>query len=599
MSHYLFSKLLELSEREQLSDLLYAPQQFRWFVDLDPDGTFLVHSALDERGKATKEIVPRPENRSRTISPNFLYDTLEYIFGVQKTVNNKTTKKDRVQGMRQAFLERVAGVLSATKDEGVAALDNFLFRVNSGEITFPQECVGDEGAFCYFKFNGEMLTERPEVKNYWKKINTSTEGNRTCIITGEKFEKGNFPKIKGFKERIALLSFNKKLAYNSWNREDHENVPIHPNVQIAITDALNVLLDPQPEVTWSRPDLKKRHVRVNDTKICFWSDSSEGNTLANCLAMSNEHDPDRMSDENDTDNMLNLYNAVKTGKWSDRDCDSKFFVLAIIGKAGRARIGAFDELTLNEAKENIKNYFDELGEINKYPPINNLLRSLVVRGDLDRIPKPWASTLLDCMINYKPYPLALIKAAIEREANYSETTSDGLERLRHRYRLMFLRAALIRHFHFLDNERSLKMLYDSDSQAYLHGCRFAILCALQELAQGKVGTPLDAKYIKGMLYSPKRTMTIFEKRGMYVSTARKRGEARSASRLDKVYNFLSSKIDLLKDSFSVDQQQEFLLGFDHMRWWISMKKEARIEWEEKNDTAPVEFLWYNKKTEIE
>ncbi len=590
MSHYLFSELLALSNREKLSDILYAPQQFKWFIDLRQDGSFVVHSALDDNKRPTKEIVPRPKNRSVNISPNYLFDTFEYIFGVQKTANKKTTKKERAKKMQKSFYDLVLKVYNETKDEGVLVLFKFLEGVSNNTISLPQECVGDEGAFCYFKYNGELITERELVRNYWEKLNTLSDGDRTCIITGEKFDKGDFPKIKGFKDQMTLLSFNDKLAYNSWNREDHENVPIHPNVQISMTDALNVLLDPQPEITLNRADLKKRHVRINDTKVAFWSDSVEGNSLANWLAK---------SDESDTDNMLNLYNSVKSGKWENQENDSKFFVLAITGKARRARIKAFDEITLNEAKENIKKYFDEFGEQNgKYPTITNLLRSLVVRGDLERIPAPWGPALLDCIINYKPYPLALVKAAIERESNYYEGTDDSLERVRHRHRTMFLRAALVRYYHFFDNERSLKMLYDNANPAYLHGCRFAVLCALQELAQGKVGVPLDAKYMKGMLYNPKRTISIFEKVGLYASTAKRRGSSWRASRLENLYGLISSKLMALQESFSTEQQQEFLFGFDHMRWWIRMKKEDRIEWEKKNATAPVEFLW-NKKNENE
>jgi hypothetical protein len=77
----------------------------------------------------------------------------------------------------------------------------------------------------------------------------------------------------------------------------------------------------------------------------------------------------------------------------------------------------------------------------------------------------------------------------------------------------------------------------------------------------------------------------------YVATARKRGNGWKATKLDKIYVFLSSKLSPLQDTFGTDQQQEFLFGFDHMRGWIRMKKEDRIEWEKKNGAAPAAFLW--------
>jgi CRISPR-associated protein Csd1 len=185
----------------------------------------------------------------------FLFNKAEYVFGIDPQQKRSSAS---LQKRFALFRAKVKACLQGTQDEGVLAVHSFLVDLAAGRqsVSLPKDCAtNDLFAFTYAADNDHLVTDRPKVCEYWKKIRESQEANasaqKVCLVSGVKFqgEVENFPPIKnvpgGNTSGVTLVSFNPPAissAFSSYGWKGNDNASISRDAAESCATALNRLL---------------------------------------------------------------------------------------------------------------------------------------------------------------------------------------------------------------------------------------------------------------------------------------------------------------------------------------------------------------------
>ena len=429
--------LYQLGEKEGLlSDPDFEPVRVAWLVRLAPGGVLAGFQSTqyippDSKGENPKPVAKyfnMPRERARTSGERafFLFDKAEYIFGLDP--DNKRPK-DKLKKRFNLFRERVKECLQSVPDEGVKALDGFLYDLASGrrELILPEGCKGNDlFTFIYEPDIDQLMVWRPMVRDYWISLRRKEQGrleNKQCLVTGGAGPAAElFPTIKqvpgGTTSGVALVSFNAP-AYESHGWSQNENAPISSAAAEGIGDALKRLLyssypDPgDPETT-----LPRRNLRIGGSNvICYWSPDPGGDALCDEFGDAIEADPSQVE---------RLYKSVFKGRESSLDDHpSAFYVLTVSGSQGRAVIRDWIESTVEAVSKNLVSHFNDIHIVYNTPPskkfdlpprapLSLLVESLAVHGDREQVIAPWIGRMLGAALKGEAYPLAFLERAMER-----------------------------------------------------------------------------------------------------------------------------------------------------------------------------------------
>lgn len=488
-------------------------------IELTPQGEavqLIDTRTLDAKKlRARSFLVPQAVKRAVNVSANLLWDTVEYVLGV-----DTRGKPDRVAEQHSAFCARIAALPEATQaDDGLRAVRLFLgmepgASANSPDLSVLQcsplwpELV-EVNPVVTFRLLGdsELICQRPKVVLAVMTMAQETGATATlgrCLIDGthQPIERLHTA-IKGVWNAQTMganiVSFNLD-AFSSYGKAQGANAPVGERAAFAYTTALNHLLEQG----------SRNRVQVGDASTVFWSDKASRFdsefTLADFFGEPPKDDPNR-----GVRAVQALLAAAHAGKLPAAEGSSRFFVLGLAPNAARVSVRFWLQAPLSELAPRILRHFADLQVVRRFdsdpatPSLFRLLSSLALQGKLDNVPPRLSGEWMRAVLEGQPYPMLLLNAAVIR----CKAEQD----------VSYLRAAILKawlnrefrrtHAEVAHDHQHHKEALDMDQPdpAYRLGRLFAVLERVQELAQPGINATIRDRYYGAASTTPVAVFT--------------------------------------------------------------------------------------------
>ena len=451
---------------------------------------------LNEKKKKIAQTfrVPQGVKKTSGVASNLLWDTLEYVLGV-----DTKGKPERVAEQHTQFIARIQALpQSAHDDAGIQAIFKFFESFNLPQLeaqpTWSQAL--EANAVMSFRLHGDvdLVCQRPAVVNAVLNVTTDEDARRVmCLVTGEDAPAQRLhASIKGVwgaqSSGANIVSFNARAleSYGKTERQG-ENAPVSQAAAFAYTTALNHLL---------RKDSDQR-IQVGDTSTVFWSDrdSEFESVAADIFGDPPKDDPDRGAHA-----VQALFAAIQSGKQGGLDEGNRFHVLGLAPNAARISIRFYHCLPLQELGERIRQHFKDLEMVRglhdpQYPSLKRLLQAVCLatssqpHGDIERVPPNLGGAIVDAVFAGPdvPYPSLWLNAAVGRcraEQNVNYYRAAAIKACLNRQ----IRRSSVTPTNQSPEKEFLPMLDLTNTHpAYRLGRLFSVLERIQEASAGGPG----------------------------------------------------------------------------------------------------------------
>jgi CRISPR-associated protein Csd1 len=447
--------------------------------------------------------VPQGVKKTSGVAANLLWDTLEYVLGV-----DTKGKPERVDEQHAAFVQRIALLPAAAQaDAGVQAVRRFLEREDKAQQLVQLQSLPawaelmETNPVLSFRLHGDLdlVCQRPAVVQAALNVPADADERQAmCLVTGE------FAPVERLHTAIKgvwgaqtsganIVSFNAR-AFESYGKTERqgENAPVSKAAAFAYTTALNHLL---------RKESPQR-IQVGDSSTVFWADQdSEFESLgADVFGEPSKDDPDR-----GTRAVHALLSAVQAGKFAEPE-DNRFHILGLAPNAARISIRFYHCLPLPEMARRIAQHFNDLEMVRgpydpPYPSLFRLLTAVSLQNKADNIPPNLGGAIVDAIFAGPdvPYPALWLNAAVGRcraEQNVTYLRAAAIKACLNRHIRRQIQSATASASSALTStplptppeKEFLPMLdLENTSPAYRLGRLFAALERIQEAAAGGPG----------------------------------------------------------------------------------------------------------------
>lgn len=563
--------LVEYYDRKATDpDSALAPAGFEWkeipfVIELTPDGNVVqIVDTREAQGKkliARRFLVPQAVKKTSGVAANLLWDTAEYVLGLDRKGN-----PERAKQQRDAFVQRIESLPPAAKDdEGFAATLAFLKNVSIVEQRFPERFVEfvETNPVISFRLAGEpnLIAERPSMQaaiaTNDETVHVSTS-ERFCLVKGKNYDIERLhSSIKGVwgaqSSGANIVSFNLD-AFNSFGKSQGNNAPVGKSAAFAYTTALNHLLGRD----------SRQRIQVGDASTVFWSrDKCELETeLMALFGESGKDNPDEGSQA-----VANLYSAIKNGVYANDQSKNRFYALGLAPNAARIAIRFFHSGTVAEMATNIKRHFDDL-DIERaafdkpHLSIFKLLIGVASLGKADNIPPNLAGDLARAILTASPYPITLLQAVVRR--------------IRAEHEITYPRAALIKailnrrqrfqnHLISAPSDKELTVSLDpaNNNVGYRLGRLFAVLERAQERANPGLNATIRDRYYGAAASTPVAVFSnLMKLKNHHIAKLDNKGEAVN---LEKLIGEIMDGINDFPAHMALADQGRFAIGYYHQR----------------------------------
>ncbi|MFZ0301417.1 MAG: type I-C CRISPR-associated protein Cas8c/Csd1 [Terracidiphilus sp.] len=545
-----------------------APQGFEqkeipFLILLNNDGDFVqiddTRTPDGKKKRARSFLVPQGVKKTSGISANLLWDTAEYVLGI-----DTKGKPERVAIQHAAFVKRLTDLSS--EDNGVRAVRAFLARVPLTQLERSPawEEIQTINPVLSFQLAGdtELVCARVAVISALSVGAAEADAEASqgiCLVTGQDAEIERLhPAIKGVwgaqTSGANIVSFNLR-AFESYGKEGRqgENAPVGRPAAFAYTTALNHLL---------RRDSSQR-IQVGDASTVFWAsaDSPLEDSFASLFGEPPKDDPDRNARA-----VRALYESVKLGSLNASRDTTRFFVLGLSPNAARISIRFWMTGTVREYSQRIIEHFNDIAiDHAPYEPpflsLFRLLASTALQGESKNIPPNLGGDTMRAILSGLPYPETLLLGAIRRVRAEREVTYP---------RAALIKACINRKTRRGNpaEEEELHVSLDSANTnvGYCLGRLFSVLEKVQEEASpGLNATIRDRFYgaasstpvtvFSNLLKLSKHHLAKIENRGRTVNLERLIGEITSAIDGDEGF----------PNHLSIADQGRFAIGYYHQK----------------------------------
>lgn len=515
--------------------------------------------------------VPQGIKKTSGVAANLLWDTLEYVLGV-----DTKGKPERTAEQHAAFVARLEALPpSARNDLGIQAVLSFLSRLNLTELeTQPAWSQALEvNAVMSFRLHGDgdLVCQRPAVMKAALNVPTAAdEPLAMCLVTGDTAPVQRLhASIKGVwgaqSSGANIVSFNARTfeSYGKTERQG-ENAPVSQAAAFAYTTALNHLL---------HKDSGQR-IQVGDASTVFWADkkSEFESAAANIFGEPPKDDPDRCAHAVQT-----LLSAMQTGKVGGLDDDKNYFhMLGLAPNAARISVRFYHRLKLYEMGKRIRDYFKDL-ELTRgpndpqYPSLFKLLAAVAVQNKADNIPPNLGGAIVDAVFAGPdvPYPSLWLNTAVSRSR--AEQTPNYL-------RAAAIKACLNRQIRRgsltssnpLPEKEFLPMLDLSNSNpAYRMGRLFAALEKIQEESSPGLNATIRDRYYGAASSTP---VVVFTTLLRLKNSHLKKLSVGRGLWFEKLIGEILEMVTDFPKHLPLPDQGRFALGYYHQRQNFFTKK---------------------------
>jgi CRISPR-associated protein Csd1 len=529
-------------------------------IEITGSGELVRLSDMREReGKklvGRSEQVPKGVKKTSGVAANLLWDTLEYVLGVDTRGNAA-----RVAEQHAAFRARIEALApSALNDEGVQAVLRFLDHPDRMRIerepTWPDALETNAVMTFRLQGDGDLVCQRPAVITQVLGEDDGDAARSMCLVSGQTAPQERLhTSIKGVwgaqSSGANIVSFNLE-AFNSYGKMQGMNAPVGRPAAFAYTTALNHLL---------ARDSPNR-IQVGDASTVFWAEQPSELEMAipDLFGEPPKDEPDR-----NVQAVKALYAAIDTGRLQGPEGDTPFYVLGLAPNAARIAIRFFHRLPLRELALRIRQHFDDLAVAHgpneaPYLSLFRLLLSCAVLGKADNIPPNLGGTVVDAVLAgpTAPYPAMLLNAAVNRcRAEHAVTYP----------RAAVIKACLNRVIRQRNPQEEFKQVLDLDNTnaAYRLGRLFAVLERAQEEAAGgagKLNATIRDRYYGAASSTP---VAVFTSLLRLKNAHLKKLTTGRVVWFEKLIGEITSALSDFPPHLALPDQGRFALGYYHQR----------------------------------
>ncbi|MFZ5532103.1 MAG: type I-C CRISPR-associated protein Cas8c/Csd1 [Pseudomonadota bacterium] len=532
---------------------------------LEIDGAGRLVQILDTRsGEGKKKIaqrflVPKAVKKTSGVAANLLWDTAEYVLGIDTRGKPRQVAEQRAAAFR-ARIEKLPDTAKA--DGGVAAVRVFLASIDIDALAAHPawEEIKTTNPLLSFRLHGdvELVCQRPAVTVL--AAGEPDEGTAvTCLVSGEPAAPERLhAAIKGVwgaqSSGANIVSFNLD-AFNSYGKSQGANAPVGKAAAFAYTTALNHLLAKG----------SRQRIQVGDASAVFWA--QEEHELESLFGEVMRDDPDRVRA---ADALRALYRAVDTGRFAVGSDATRFHVLGLAPNAARIAVRFWDTAPAIELARRIRRHFDDIAVARsprdpEHLSLFRLLAATAVQGKADNIAPNLGGEVMRAILEGLPYPATLLNAAVQR--------------CRAEQGVTFPRAAAIKAWLNRDARRhqspqqEFSPMLDPDhpSAAYRLGRLFAVLEKIQEEASPGLNATIRDRYYGAASSTPIAVFTtLLRLKNHHLGKL----HAGRATQMEKLIGDIMAGIDDIPGHLSLPDQGRFALGYYHQRQAFFTKRAA-------------------------
>ena len=514
--------------------------------------------------------VPQGEKKTAGVIANLLWDTLEYVLGV-----DTKGKPDRVQEQHTQFLARIQALPASAQDDiGIQAILQFFDRADwavlEAQAAWAQAL--EANAVMSFRLHGDvdLICQRPAVIKAALNAAAPTDTKcAMCLVSGDDAPVQRLhTAIKGVwgaqTSGANIVSFNAR-AFESYGKTDRqgENAPVSQAVAFAYTTALNHLL---------RRESTQR-IQIGDASTVFWTEKESAfeSTVPDIFGEPPKDDPDQ-----GTRAVHALFSALHTGQLGGEEGANRFHVLGLAPNAARISIRFYHCLPLRELGERIVQHFSDLemarGQHDpQYPSLFRLLTAVAVQNKADNIPPNLGGAIVDAVFAGPnvPYPSLWLNAAVGRcraEQNVNYYRAATIKACINRQ----IRRSSVTSINPPPEKEFLPMLdLTNPNPAYRMGRLFATLEKIQEEASPGLNATIRDRYYGAASSTP---VAVFTTLLRLKNAHLKKLPVGRGLWFEKLLGDILSTVADFPKHLPLPDQGRFALGYYHQRQDFFTKK---------------------------
>ena len=517
--------------------------------------------------------VPLGVKKTSGVAANLLWDTLEYVVGV-----DTKGKPERVAEQHAAFRARIAALpADAREDAGIQAVTRFLEHIDLAQLERQPAWADalESNAVLSFRLQGDLdlVCQRSAVVSAVLNVSADADTPQAmCLVTGELAPVERLhASIKGVwgaqTSGANIVSFNAR-AFESYGKTERqgENAPVSRAAAFAYTTALNHLL---------RKDSPQR-IQVGDASTVFWAerDSDFETAAADIFGDPPKDDPDC-----GTRAVHALLEALHSGKLGGPEGDTRFYVLGLAPNAARISIRFYHCLPLRDLGQRIVQHFKDLElargpHDSQYPSLFRLLAAVAVQNKADNIPPNLGGSIVDAIfagVN-TPYPSLWLNAAVSRcraEQNVNYLRACAIKACLNRHIRRSSVTTLTPTHASLEKEFLPMLDLSNPHPAYRLGRLFAALEKIQEEASPGLNATIRDRYYGAASSTPVAVFTTLLR--LKNSHLKKLSIGRAMGFEKLLGEILGPVVDFPKH-LPLPDQGRFALGYYHQRQDFFTKK---------------------------
>jgi CRISPR-associated protein Csd1 len=548
-------------------------KEIPFILEIDATGRWLppIRDTRRKEGKkllGQRYLVPQAVKRASGVAANLLWDTAEYVLGV-----DTRGKPERVAEQHAAFRIRIDALPEPTLAlPGVAAVCKFLGDVDlvalAADPLWPEVLVSNPALSFRLQGEVELVCQHPAVALAATAVDDDeSETVGICLISGEPAPRERLhAAIKGVwgaqSSGANIVSFNLD-AFNSYGKRQGANAPVGKPAAFAYTTALNHLLGRN----------SRQRVQVGDASTVFWAEKlTDFETMVpDLFGEPPKDDPDRGTRALDA-----LYRSTQSGHFVSDDDPTRCHVLGLAPNAARIAVRFWQTGTAAELGNRLRSHFDDIAVArgpndSRHLSLFRLLTGIAVQGKADNIPPRLGGEVIRAVLAGEDvaYPASLLQGAVGRCRAEQRVTYPRAAAIK-----AYLNRA-IRNTNRRSNstEKEFPLMLDTahPSPAYRLGRLFAVLEKIQEEASPGLNATIRDRYYGAASSTPATVFPMLLKlKNHHVSKLDERGKkmlyrAFSDNRPDEYIGQVLNEVPEIPNHLALQDQGRFALGYYHQR----------------------------------
>lgn len=580
---YAYHSILLEQEGDNMPREAYSSTDAAFEIYLEADGSISsITPYINEKGKSSKRTfnVPKQAKRSSGISPYFLCDKAEYLFGA--AISMREACRDGMKQLWGTVLEYASSQTAETK--AVSSFLEFSGQQLSDQMSQFDNTLLDAlrgGGLCVLKFapTGKFLHDDRSIQQAWERYFAGLQGEATddeeqmCLITGERLPVNQIARLHPVIKNVigaqssgaAIVSFNIP-SFCSYGREQSYNAPTSQKAADAYGYVLNKLLaDPN------------HRARMNDTTVVFWAETASVNEQQFLSSLFQETQDEEDKEAIDADSIRSRVKSavdrIRQGQefrdsFGDIDGEVKFYILGLSPNAARLSVRFWYTGSLGEIGERVWQHYKDLSIIGlkRTPTVRELLRELAVGHDWKNIPPNMEGQMLRSILQGQPYSNAVFAQLMNRIRSDSDDPKKNV------YKIGSVRAAMIKAYllrskrlynHKVEGELTMSLNKHSTSVPYNLGRLFACLEKTQIDAQGRgINSTIRDRFWGAASTTP---ATVFPRLINLSQHHTSKDEKWGSSNDKRIAQVASALPEQFPRRLSLEEQGMFALGYYHQR----------------------------------